>query len=142
MHSTPEQPDTPPPTKTRSLFVSQPSTVSLQSQPIQPATPQQANQLAYTLGMETPPTSTMHFNHNSALLTPGPMGTPPRSLGQLGEGIQPHSGHFEHKNAAEAWAAAGWGGKKALEEYEIHRGRLLDSGLNLGTILLARPHSK
>ena len=58
----------------------------------------------------------------------------------MGDVIPPRGGHFEHKSAAEAWAAAGWGGKKALEEYEMQRDRLLDSGLNLGTILLVPPH--
>ena len=137
MHSTPEQPDTPPPTRTQPSFLSQSSAVGMQSQPTQPVTPQQVKHKAYTQGRETPPTSAMHFNHHPALLTPGPTGTPPRSQKRSGEGMPPHGGHFEHKTAAEAWAAAGWGGKKALEEYEIQRDRLLDSGLNLGTILLA-----
>ena len=136
MLSTPEQPDTPPPTRSQPSFISQSSTASMQSQHTQPATPQQANQISYPHGMETPPTSAMHFNHHTALLTPGPTGTPPRNQGQLGESIPPpHCGRFERKTAAEAWATAGWGGKKALEEYEIQRDRLLDSGLNLGIIL-------
>lgn len=35
------------------------------------------------------------------------------------------------KSVAEAWAAAGWGGKKVVEEYEVQRDRLLDGGLSL-----------
>lgn len=73
----------------------------MQSQPTQPVTPQQAYQTAYAHDMETPSTSALRFNHNTALLTPGPMGTPQQSSGKLGEGIPPHSGHFEHKTAAE-----------------------------------------
>lgn len=38
---------------------------------------------------------------------------------------------FARKGAAEAWVAAGWGGKKMLEDYELQRDRLLDGGLNL-----------
>ncbi|RPB28425.1 hypothetical protein L211DRAFT_383876 [Terfezia boudieri ATCC MYA-4762] len=57
------------------------------------------------------------------------------SMGVGGGQMQMHMHimqEFARKGAAEAWVAAGWGGKKMLEDYELQRDRLLDGGLNLG----------
>ena len=43
------------------------------------------------------------------------------------------------KGVTEAWAAAGWGGKKMVEDYEVQRDKLLDPGLNLGKAWCFRP---
>lgn len=40
-------------------------------------------------------------------------------------------GQLERKSVAEDWVAAGWGGKKLVEEYELQKDKLLDGGLDL-----------
>ena len=53
-------------------------------------------------------------------------------MGMAMGGVSGQMQELARKGAAEAWAAAGWGGKKMMEDYELQRDRLLDGGLNLG----------
>jgi len=51
-----------------------------------------------------------------------------------GGGGQMQMQELSRKSIAEAWAAAGWGGKKMVEDYEMQRDRLLDGALSLGKL--------
>ena len=100
-----------------------------------------------------------HQHQNPQLLTPKPTtttttttttSTPPSSQPQAQQQQQQHREsvsmgmgsqmqmqvqmELARKGIAEAWVAAGWGGKKMLEDYELQRDRLLDGGLNLGKL--------